>query len=118
VGETDVNVSGRMIMHQLVPATWTEMRQAHGPGADPYDPRDNILAGAAYLRLLFDSFGVTEVSTFCMCCKKITIAPVRHPASTSIIGARPRRCSLGTLNSRRELLEPEATPEFYNVTSR
>jgi len=39
------------------PATWAEMRQQHGLGPDPNDPRDNILAGTAYLRAMFDRFG-------------------------------------------------------------
>ena len=42
---------------QLMPRTWLEMRAAHGLGTDPHDPRDNILAGAAYLRLMYDRFG-------------------------------------------------------------
>jgi len=33
------------------------MRLRHGLGADPYDPRDNILAGAAYLRAMYDRYG-------------------------------------------------------------
>ncbi len=42
---------------QLMPATWRAMRTAYGLGPDPDDPRDNILAGAAYLRLMYDRFG-------------------------------------------------------------
>ena len=33
------------------------MRARYGLGADPYDPRDNILAGAAYIRELHDRYG-------------------------------------------------------------
>src|SRR3546814_8342667 len=32
------------------------MRRAHGLGADPHDPRDNILAGTAYLRAMYDLY--------------------------------------------------------------
>ena len=32
-------------------------RSAHRLGSDPYDPHDNILAGAAYLRELYDRYG-------------------------------------------------------------
>ena len=42
---------------QLTPGTWREMRAAHGLGTDPYDPRDNILAGTAYLRFMYERFG-------------------------------------------------------------
>ena len=33
------------------------MRQRLGLGTDPDDPRDNILAGTFYLRLMYDRFG-------------------------------------------------------------
>jgi soluble lytic murein transglycosylase-like protein len=40
-----------------IPKTWEELRARYALGADPYEPRDNILAGAAYLRELHDRFG-------------------------------------------------------------
>jgi len=49
--------AGAMGLMQLMPATWAAMREAHGLGADPHDPRDNILAGTAYLRAMYDRFG-------------------------------------------------------------
>jgi len=49
--------AGAMGLMQLMPRTWAEMRSAHGLGSDPYDPRDNILAGAAYLAWLYRRFG-------------------------------------------------------------
>jgi len=49
---------GAMGLMQIMPKTWTELRARYGLGADPYDPRDNILAGAAYLRELYQRFGV------------------------------------------------------------
>jgi soluble lytic murein transglycosylase-like protein len=48
---------GAIGLMQLMPATWAEMRGRLGLGADPDDPRDNILAGAFYLRLMYDRFG-------------------------------------------------------------
>jgi hypothetical protein len=42
---------------KFMPKTWTELRARYGLGADPYDPRDNILAGAAYIRQLYDRYG-------------------------------------------------------------
>lgn len=49
--------AGAMGLMQLMPGTWSDMRQALGLGSDPYDPHDNILAGTLYLRLLRDRFG-------------------------------------------------------------
>jgi len=42
---------------QIMPKTWAELRARHGLGADPYDPHDNIMAGAAYIRELSDRYG-------------------------------------------------------------
>lgn len=56
-GRPIVSRAGAMGLMQLMPGTWAEMRAAHGLGQDPHDPRDNILAGAAYLRAMFDRFG-------------------------------------------------------------
>jgi soluble lytic murein transglycosylase-like protein len=49
--------AGAMGLMQLMPRTWAEMRALLRLGTDPYDPRDNILAGAAYLRAMYDRFG-------------------------------------------------------------
>ncbi len=48
---------GAMGLMQLMPDTWAEIRVRHRLGNDPYDPHDNIIAGAAYIRLLFDRYG-------------------------------------------------------------
>ena len=48
--------AGAMGLMQLMPSTFEDMRQQHGLGSDPYDPRDNILAGAAYLRWLRERY--------------------------------------------------------------
>lgn len=49
--------AGAMGLMQLMPATWASMRSALGLGGNPYQPRDNILAGTAYLRAMYDRFG-------------------------------------------------------------
>jgi soluble lytic murein transglycosylase-like protein len=49
--------AGAMGLMQLMPATWAEMRTRLGLGPNPDDPRDNILAGTYYLRLMYDRFG-------------------------------------------------------------
>lgn len=48
---------GAIGLMQLMPATWADMRIRLGLGDDPDDPRDNILAGAGYLRMMYDRFG-------------------------------------------------------------
>ncbi|TDW61583.1 transglycosylase-like protein with SLT domain [Novosphingobium sp. PhB55] len=48
---------GAIGLMQLMPGTWAEMRGKLGLGKDPDNPRDNILAGTYYLRLLYDRFG-------------------------------------------------------------
>lgn len=48
---------GTIGLMQLMPGTWREMRTKLGLGNDPDDPRDNILAGTFYLRILHDRFG-------------------------------------------------------------
>jgi hypothetical protein len=40
-----------------MPRTWADLRVHYGLGNDPYDPRDNVMAGTAYLRELFDRYG-------------------------------------------------------------
>lgn len=56
-GRPIVSSAGAMGLMQLMPATWTAMREIARLGADPFDPHDNILAGTLYLRLLYDRFG-------------------------------------------------------------
>ena len=55
-----ISHAGAMGLMQIMPATWAELRSRHGLGHDPYDPRDNILAGTAYLRALWDRYGSIE----------------------------------------------------------
>jgi soluble lytic murein transglycosylase-like protein len=50
---------GAMGLMQIMPETYTALRQAFGLGADPYQPRDNIMAGAAYLREMLDLYGTS-----------------------------------------------------------
>ena len=52
-----VSEAGAMGLMQIMPETWDELRTAHGLGDDPFDPRDNVLAGAAYLRAMYNRFG-------------------------------------------------------------
>lgn len=52
-----VSPKGAMGLMQIMPATWTELRTRYHLGDDPYQPRDNILAGSAYLAELHDLYG-------------------------------------------------------------
>jgi soluble lytic murein transglycosylase-like protein len=52
-----VSRAGAMGLMQLMPETWAAMRGSEGLGADPFDPRDNILAGTAYLAAMYRRFG-------------------------------------------------------------
>lgn len=56
-GRPIVSRAGAMGLMQLMPETWREMRAQLGLGTDPHDPRDNILAGTLYLRMMYDRFG-------------------------------------------------------------
>ena len=48
---------GAIGLMQIMPLTWEALRQRYRLGADPYDAHDNILAGTALLRELYDRFG-------------------------------------------------------------
>jgi cell division septation protein DedD len=48
---------GAMGLMQVMPATYDELRVRHGLGDDPYEPRNNLLAGTAYIREMYDRFG-------------------------------------------------------------
>ncbi|MGY4403538.1 hypothetical protein ACVIYL_004341 [Bradyrhizobium sp. USDA 3315] len=52
-----VSPKGALGLMQLMPKTWADMRARYSLGRDPFDPRDNILAGAAFLRELHDRYG-------------------------------------------------------------
>lgn len=54
-----VSSAGAMGLLQLMPRTWTRQRSRFGLGSDPFDPRDNIIAGTSYLREMYDSYGAT-----------------------------------------------------------
>ena len=56
-GAPIVSRSGAMGLMQLMPGTWPDLRARYGLGADPFDPHDNIFAGTAYLREMFDHYG-------------------------------------------------------------
>lgn len=48
--------AGAMGLMQIMPATWAMLTAQHRLGSDPFDVRANILAGAAYLRAMWDRY--------------------------------------------------------------
>ncbi len=52
-----VSSAGAMGLMQVMPETYADMRAQYGLGADPTNPRDNIFAGTAYLRILYRKYG-------------------------------------------------------------
>jgi hypothetical protein len=48
---------GAMGLMQVMPATYEGLRVRYQLGEDPYDPHNNILAGTAYIREMYDRFG-------------------------------------------------------------
>lgn len=55
--EQAVSPVGAMGLMQVMPETYEELRVRYGLGDDPYDPHNNILAGAAYIREMYDRYG-------------------------------------------------------------
>lgn len=51
-----VSRAGAMGLMQIMPATWSMLSARHRLGPDPFDARANILAGAAYLRAMWDRY--------------------------------------------------------------
>ncbi len=56
-GQFVTSLPGAMGVMQLMPPTYDDMRSQYGLGADAYDPHDNIMAGTAYIRQMYDIYG-------------------------------------------------------------
>ncbi|WP_415486717.1 transglycosylase SLT domain-containing protein [Acetobacter sp.] len=56
-GELVTSAPGAMGLMQLMPPTYDAMRNQYNLGGDPYDPHDNVLAGTAYIRQMYDIYG-------------------------------------------------------------
>ncbi|MGL3822781.1 lytic transglycosylase domain-containing protein [Sphingopyxis sp. R3-92] len=52
-----VSRAGARGLMQIMPGTWAMLTARHRLGPDPFDTRANILAGAAYLRHMWDRYG-------------------------------------------------------------
>jgi membrane-bound lytic murein transglycosylase B len=60
-GKPITSKKGAMGIMQVMPETYKDMRAQYGLGADPYNPHDNVLAGAAYLRWLYEKYGYPKM---------------------------------------------------------
>jgi soluble lytic murein transglycosylase-like protein len=126
--------AGAMGLMQLMPGTWQMMRAALALGSNPDDPRDNIMAGALYLRMMYDRFGYPGMfaaynagpgrfAAYLATGKGLpteTIAYLRKvDSATFSVPAAPRNRSRETLfvvnqSTKREL--PRVAPELTRPT--
>jgi len=56
-----VSRAGAVGLMQVLPATYDQMAEQHQLGANPFDARDNIMAGAAYLNWLHKRYGFPKM---------------------------------------------------------
>jgi len=56
-GRPITSKAGAMGLMQIMPHTYQDLRRQYGLGPDAYNPHDNILAGAAYLRQMYFRYG-------------------------------------------------------------
>ena len=54
-----ISSAGAIGLMQVMPSTYAVLRRRYGFGPDPFDVRDNLLAGTAYLREMHDRYGRT-----------------------------------------------------------
>jgi cell division protein FtsN len=53
----ETSAPGAMGLMQVMPQTYDTLRDRYGLDDDAYDPHDNIMAGTAYLREMYDLYG-------------------------------------------------------------
>ncbi len=56
-GRPITSSAGAMGLMQVMPGTYSDLRNRYALGDDSYDPHDNILAGTAYLRQMYERYG-------------------------------------------------------------
>ena len=56
-GQLITSQVGAMGLMQVMPQTYDELRERYPLGDDPFDPHNNIFAGAAYMREMYDMYG-------------------------------------------------------------
>ena len=56
-GTSIISSAGAMGLMQIMPRTYADLSRRYGFGSNPHDPRDNILAGTAYLHEMYERYG-------------------------------------------------------------
>lgn len=56
-GKLITSSAGAMGLMQVMPGTYSELRDRYNLGDDPFDPHDNIMAGVAYMREMYELYG-------------------------------------------------------------
>ena len=56
-GELITSGAGAMGLMQVMPGTYDGLRDRYNLGDDPFDPHDNIMAGVAYMREMYELYG-------------------------------------------------------------
>jgi len=56
-GKPITSSAGATGLMQVMPGTYADLRRRYSLGGDSYDPHDNILAGTAYLRQMYERYG-------------------------------------------------------------
>lgn len=56
-GQLITSGPGAMGLMQVMPGTYDGLRARYELGDDPYDPHDNIMAGTAYIRQMYEVYG-------------------------------------------------------------
>lgn len=56
-GQLTTSPVGAMGLMQVMPGTYDELKIRYALGEDAYDPHNNILAGVAYIREMYDLYG-------------------------------------------------------------
>ncbi len=57
-GSLITSPAGAMGLMQVMPQTYDLLQQRYQLDSDPYEPRNNIMAGTAYIREMYDRYGV------------------------------------------------------------
>jgi D-alanyl-D-alanine carboxypeptidase len=55
--EQALSPAGAIGLMQVMPGTYAELMVRYNLGPDPWEPHDNIMAGAAYIREMYNQFG-------------------------------------------------------------